>query len=128
LSESERAQVSEALREMSRDARGNLDSAASSANSNTSNSNASNSNGSNSNARANANSGSKSNANNRNGAESRNVTRTIKGRKEAVIEIAALKGKGYPAPVNLDAGGSKPEPASDSPRTPGTPASGKKGR
>lgn len=33
-----------------------------------------------------------------------NVTRTIKGGKEVVIEIGALKGKGYPAPVDLDTG------------------------
>lgn len=32
------------------------------------------------------------------------VTRTIVGKKEVVIEIAALSGKGYPAPVALDAG------------------------
>ena len=32
------------------------------------------------------------------------VTRTIKGQKEIVIEIAALKGLGYPAPVDLDTG------------------------
>ncbi len=32
------------------------------------------------------------------------VTRTIKGVKEVVIEIPALLGKGYPAPVDLDAG------------------------
>lgn len=32
------------------------------------------------------------------------VTRTIKGRKEVVVEIAALQGKGYPAPVDLDTG------------------------
>jgi len=30
--------------------------------------------------------------------------RTIKGGKEVVIEIGALKGKGYPAPVDLDTG------------------------
>jgi lipoprotein-anchoring transpeptidase ErfK/SrfK len=29
------------------------------------------------------------------------VTYTVKGKKEMVIEIAALQGKGYPAPVNL---------------------------
>ena len=40
----------------------------------------------------------------RSGSESGKVTRTIKGGKEVVIEIAALRGKGYPAPVNLDAG------------------------
>jgi len=37
-------------------------------------------------------------------AESNKVTRTIKGQKEIVIELAALKGKGYPAPVALDTG------------------------
>jgi hypothetical protein len=35
-------------------------------------------------------------------------TKTIKGAKEATIEIAALKGKGYPAPVDLNTGGAKP--------------------
>lgn len=32
------------------------------------------------------------------------VTRVIRGPKEVVIEIAALRGKGYPAPVALDPG------------------------
>ena len=32
------------------------------------------------------------------------VTRTIKGTKEVIIEIAALAGKGYPAAVDLDTG------------------------
>jgi len=36
-------------------------------------------------------------------------TKTIKGQKEVVIEISALRGKGYPAPVNLDTGGA-PQP------------------
>lgn len=31
------------------------------------------------------------------------VTRNVKGSKEIVIEIAALRGKGYPAPVNINA-------------------------
>jgi lipoprotein-anchoring transpeptidase ErfK/SrfK len=31
------------------------------------------------------------------------VTRNVKGAKEIVIEIAALQGKGYPAPVNINA-------------------------
>ncbi len=35
------------------------------------------------------------------------VTRTIKGGKEVVVEIPALLGKGYPAPVDLDAGVAK---------------------
>lgn len=30
------------------------------------------------------------------------VTRNIKGAKEVVIEVAALRGKGYPAPVNIN--------------------------
>jgi hypothetical protein len=29
------------------------------------------------------------------------VTRNIKGEKSVIVEIAALKGKGYPAPVDL---------------------------
>ena len=33
------------------------------------------------------------------------MTRAIKGQKEIVIEIAALRGKGYPAPVAFDTGG-----------------------
>ncbi|MEJ7713158.1 MAG: hypothetical protein WKF84_25760 [Pyrinomonadaceae bacterium] len=33
------------------------------------------------------------------------ITRNIKGEKEIVVEIAALKGKGYPAPVDLNTGG-----------------------
>ena len=37
-------------------------------------------------------------------------TKTIKGEKEVVVEIAALRGKGYPAPVNLDTGGAPPQP------------------
>lgn len=41
------------------------------------------------------------------------VTNTVKGRKEVTVEVAALRGKGYPAPVNLDSGAaqSKPTPA-----------------
>ena len=30
------------------------------------------------------------------------VTRNIKGQKEIVVDVAALKGKGYPAPVNIN--------------------------
>ncbi|MBV9925722.1 MAG: L,D-transpeptidase family protein [Acidobacteria bacterium] len=36
-------------------------------------------------------------------------TKTIKGEKEIVIDVAALRGKGYPAPVNLNTGGA-PQP------------------
>jgi lipoprotein-anchoring transpeptidase ErfK/SrfK len=87
LSETERAQVTNALKEMSRDASGRLDSSNSAASS------------------ANANSNSSKKTDNSN----RKVTQTIKGQKEAVIEIAALQGKGYPAPVNLDTGGAPPQ-------------------
>ncbi|PYS97712.1 MAG: hypothetical protein DMF65_11005 [Acidobacteria bacterium] len=34
-------------------------------------------------------------------SKSGNVTYNVKGDKEVVIEVAALRGKGYPAPVNL---------------------------
>lgn len=37
-------------------------------------------------------------------SERKPLTRTIKGGKEVVIELAALKGKGYPAPVDLNTG------------------------
>jgi hypothetical protein len=87
LSEEEKAQISGALKEMSRDANGNLDSG------NSANENKSAANG-------------KKN-------ESPHVTRTIKGRKEVVVEIAALKGKGYPAPVDLNTGGA-PTPKDNS--------------
>jgi lipoprotein-anchoring transpeptidase ErfK/SrfK len=37
-------------------------------------------------------------------------TKTIKGAKEATIEIAALKGKGYPAAIDLNTGGKSAKP------------------
>jgi lipoprotein-anchoring transpeptidase ErfK/SrfK len=42
------------------------------------------------------------------GSASRKVTRRIKGEKEMVIEIAALAGKGYSAPVGFGAGKERP--------------------
>jgi lipoprotein-anchoring transpeptidase ErfK/SrfK len=39
---------------------------------------------------------------NRKPATSDKVTRNIKGPKEIVVDVAALKGKGYPAPVNIN--------------------------
>jgi lipoprotein-anchoring transpeptidase ErfK/SrfK len=83
LSEAERAQVMEALKQMSRDATGKPATGESNDNSAKKGSNTSS-----------------------------RVTSTIKGQKEMVIEIAALAGKGYPAPVNLDTGGAKPAPSS----------------
>jgi lipoprotein-anchoring transpeptidase ErfK/SrfK len=92
LTEAERAQVMDALRQMARDATGNpadgQPNASPSASPETANKNANS-----------------KNANKKNEAESAKVTRTIKGQKEIVIEIAALRGKGYPAPVALDTGG-----------------------
>jgi hypothetical protein len=86
LSNQERLQVTNALKEMSRDASGKLD---------------------NESKAGNANRNSKTKSENSSGK----VTRTIKGSKEAVIEIAALKGKGYPAPVDMNTGGAKEAPA-----------------
>jgi hypothetical protein len=81
LSDQERSQAMNALKEMSRDASGKLDESKA----------------------GNGNRNSKTKAEN----PSAKVTRTIKGGKEVVIEIAALKGKGYPAPVGMNTGGAK---------------------
>lgn len=86
LSDQERAQTLNALKEMARDASGKLDTESKNSN---------------------ANANSKTKPEN----SSRKVTSTIKGSKETVIEIAALKGKGYPAPVALNTGGAKEAPA-----------------
>ncbi|MBA3439176.1 MAG: L,D-transpeptidase [Pyrinomonadaceae bacterium] len=85
LSEPKRAQVMTALQRMARDAQGNPMDAAASPSPPPSFSPTASSN---------------KNANN----SGDRVTRTVKGQKEIVIEIAALKGKGYPAPVNLNTG------------------------
>jgi hypothetical protein len=42
------------------------------------------------------------NTSNKKPSNSDRVTRNIKGAKEIVVDIAALKGKGYPAPVNIN--------------------------
>ena len=89
LSEPERAQVMQALQEMARDAQGNpadgLPTPTPSPAADNKNKN------------KNANAGGE------------RVTRAVKGRKEVAIEIAALRGKGYPAPVDLNTGGA-PQP------------------
>lgn len=87
LSEAERAQVMEALREMSRDPSGKLDD--------------------NSNSNSNKAAG---NSNSKNAGGKVKETKTIKGQKEVILEIEALQGKGYPAPVDLNAGGAKQAP------------------
>jgi lipoprotein-anchoring transpeptidase ErfK/SrfK len=96
LSEEERTRALDALREMSRDAKGRLDTPATNGNGN-----------GNANANANANTSSR-NASNRNSAS---VTRSVKGPKEVTVEIAALQGKGYPAPVELSSGGGQSTPS-----------------
>src|SRR5262249_55507846 len=87
LSAAERSQVMDALKEMSRDAKGKLDD----------------------NQKDSSKTGksTSSKENSKQKSESAKVTRTVKGEKERVIEIAALKGKGYPAPVALNTGGAK---------------------
>jgi lipoprotein-anchoring transpeptidase ErfK/SrfK len=42
-------------------------------------------------------------------SKSAGVTRSLVGRKEIVIALPELAGKGYPAPVNLDTGGASPQ-------------------
>jgi lipoprotein-anchoring transpeptidase ErfK/SrfK len=85
LSEPERAQVTQALQAMARDAQGNPADGQPAASPTPT-----------------PGKGANKNANVR-------ETKTIKGQKEVVIDIAALRGKGYPAPVNLDTGGA-PQP------------------
>jgi lipoprotein-anchoring transpeptidase ErfK/SrfK len=96
LSETERSAVLSALKEMSRDAAGKIDEPKPAEKSDAT--------------RATADTKQKNNrtknaANSNNSNNGNQVTRTVKGKKEIVIEIAALKGKGYPAPVDLSTGG-----------------------
>ena len=78
LSQDERTRISEALGQMARDAVGREVQPAS------------------------------PNENRRRNSTRNQVTRTIRGEREVVIEIAALAGKGYPAPVELNTGGAPP--------------------
>ena len=102
LSESERTPVLNALKEMSRGASGKSESTPAG----------------NSNASPQSAPGKTSGKNESKKAEnaSGKVTRAFKGKKEIVIEIAALKGKGYPAPVELDTGAGVTRPAGNSPK------------
>jgi lipoprotein-anchoring transpeptidase ErfK/SrfK len=52
-----------------------------------------------------------SNAPPRGKSKSGSVTYNVKGQKEVVIEVSALKGKGYPAPVNLTPPAPQPQAA-----------------
>lgn len=90
LPEAERTKILQGLKQMAVDATGQAvgtDNANS--NTNSSNSNSTNVMAKDKNSNSNANAGG--------GA----VTRNIKGKKEVMFVVAALKGKGYPAPVNL---------------------------
>lgn len=93
LSEAERQKISAALKQMARDPAGNPVDA------------------SQANANGNANGNQNKNANNANN-QNKDVkeTKTIKGAKEMTIELAALKGKGYPAPVDFNTGGKSAKP------------------
>jgi lipoprotein-anchoring transpeptidase ErfK/SrfK len=90
LSEQERTQLLDALKEMSRDPQGNLDQP-----------------GDNSNAPDQV-------AKNTNSPK---VTRKIKGEKEITIELGALQDRGYPAPVNLNNGGAPQKKSKQSQQT-----------
>jgi lipoprotein-anchoring transpeptidase ErfK/SrfK len=90
LTEQERSQVMDALKEMSRDAQGRSDEAKT---------------GGDATPQSTEGKASNKNAGGKGKGASGQVTRAVKGRKEIVVEIAALKGKGYPAPVDLDTGG-----------------------
>ncbi len=100
LSEQERKSIVQALGDMNKDAQGNSivenveTAAAGSGMANTSNANTNS---------ANANGNSNSSNKNANSGDGK-VTRNIKGKKEVVIQLAQLQGKGYPAPVALNAG------------------------
>jgi lipoprotein-anchoring transpeptidase ErfK/SrfK len=80
LNEQERAQILDGLKQMAVDAGGEPVAP-------------------NANANANANAASNANKKNENSNSSGKVTRNVKGKKEVFFQIAALQGKGYPAPV-----------------------------
>jgi lipoprotein-anchoring transpeptidase ErfK/SrfK len=101
FSPEEREKTLAALKEMSRDARGRTDAEQPAANANA-------------NANANASPGpSPQKGAKKEAGKAPEVTRTVKGKKEIVIEVAALKGKGYPAPVALNTGGASGKETAD---------------
>ena len=90
IPEPERAKILQGLKQMAVDAGGQaVEAGNSNANVNSSNTNTSGAMAKNKNSNANVN------------ANDGAVTRNIKGKKEVMFVVAALKGKGYPAPVNL---------------------------
>ncbi|HLL74092.1 MAG TPA: L,D-transpeptidase [Pyrinomonadaceae bacterium] len=102
LAEHERSRALEAVRQMARDATGRPAEGDGVDNSNVvdkpANDNANNSNSKN----ANSNSNAKNTNSRRSSQPAERVTRTVKGEREITIDIAALQGKGYPVPVNLN--------------------------
>jgi lipoprotein-anchoring transpeptidase ErfK/SrfK len=86
LSEQERAQVLDALRAMARDAYGNPTDAGPTP------------------------AAAKGKEKDKDEKKSGHVTYSVKGQKEVVVDVAALRGKGYPAPVNLS-GAPQQQPA-----------------
>ncbi len=90
LSEPDRQKIITALNDMNKDAQGNpivenVETASGNTNVNAQNQNS-------------------NSAKNDSNSNSGNVTKNIKGSKETAIELAQLQAKGYPAPVNLNAG------------------------
>ena len=102
LNETDRKKITAALGDMNKNAQGNLivENIENASNASASNTNTMNQNSNSANKNQNSNSQEK-NSNSDDGK----VTRNIKGKKEVVIELAQLKGKGYPAPVSSNSGG-----------------------
>jgi lipoprotein-anchoring transpeptidase ErfK/SrfK len=97
LSEQERAQALDALQQMARDAYGNPTDATPTP------------------TPAAKDKDKGKDANDKNKEQSGRVTYSVKGQKELVIDISALRGKGYPAPVNLS--GAPPQAATPKKKT-----------
>jgi lipoprotein-anchoring transpeptidase ErfK/SrfK len=103
LSEQERAQALDAVRQMAKDATGQPAQGDGVDNSNVVSRPSENGNAANSNANAknaNAKNANAKSARSANSAPAERVTRSVKGQKEITVDIAALQGKGYPVPVN----------------------------
>jgi lipoprotein-anchoring transpeptidase ErfK/SrfK len=94
LSQDERNKIMEALKQMAVDPAGNPIDMVPGTNTNAANSTNKDAKGGNKNANA----------------QSGKVTRNIKGAKEIAIPIAALQGKGYPSPIDLNTGGKSGKP------------------
>ncbi|MFL6229239.1 MAG: L,D-transpeptidase, partial [Pyrinomonadaceae bacterium] len=95
LDEQTRAKITDALRQMARDATGNPAEGDGTERPNTN----ANTNANKSKSATNDNANKSKPVANSSNADGGRVTRNVKGQKEVVIEIDALRGKGYPAPV-----------------------------